>query len=113
VSGQQAVEAFYHFQVWRKKVTGEDVDGLLRQLRNSLVHLDEAWLDDYSAHTVRNDVGKPIKARDLDRLRDGELPLCFHHGSVDSLFALIPLRDVYSAANAHVSWPDEDCDCCE
>jgi hypothetical protein len=110
VSGQQAVEAYFHFQVWREKVTGEDVDGLLRQLRNSLVHLDEAWLDDYSAHTIGDDVGKPIKAWAIYRLPGGELPLTFHPGCVDSLFALIPLRDVFSAANVHLSWPSEEGD---
>jgi hypothetical protein len=110
VSGQQAVEAYFHFQMWRKKVTGEEVDGLLRRLRNSLVHLDEAWLDDYSAHTIVDHTGKPVKARDIKNLPDGELPLAFHPGCVDALFGLVALRDVYKAANAHSAWPDEDRD---
>lgn len=109
VSGQQAIEAYLHFQVWRKKVTGEEIDSLVRRLRNSLVHLDEAWFGDFSAHTIADDEGKPIKAWDIYRLPDGQLPLTFHSGCVDSLFALIPLRDVFNAARAHLSWPsDED-----
>jgi len=109
VSGQQAVEAYFHFQVWRKKVTGEGLGNLVRLRRNSLVHLDEAWLDSYSAHTNVNEAGKAT-AWDIEKLPDGELPLTFHPGCVDSLFALIPLRDVYSAAHTYSSWPDEDRD---
>lgn len=110
VSGQQAVEAYFHFQTWRKKIAGDDVDDVLRQLRNSLVHLDEAWLDDYSAHTVANQAGKPLKARDIKNLPGGQLPLAFHPGCIEALFAIIPLREVYHAASAYSAWPEDDRD---
>lgn len=110
VSGQQAVEAYFHFQMWRRKVTGENVDDLLRQLRNSLVHLDEAWLDDYSAYTVVNHAGKAVKARDIGSLPEGQLPLAFHPGCMEALFGIIPLRELYRVASAHSTWPDEDRD---
>lgn len=109
VSGQQAVEAYFHFQVWRKKAHGDHVDDLVRRLRNSLVHLDEALLDDYSARTTVNDAGKRL-AWDIEKLPEGQLPLAFHPGCLDALFGLIPLRAIYRSANPHSSWPDEDRD---
>ena len=110
VGGQQAVEAYFHFQKWRKTITGEVVSDPVRRLRNSLAHLDEAWLADYSAHTVVDPVGKPVKARDIRELPEGQLPLAFHPGCIEALFGVIPLRDVYREASAHSTWPNEDPD---
>lgn len=110
VSGQQAVDAFFNFQKWRKKVTGEAVDDPLRRLRNSLVHLDEAWLDDYSAHSVVDAAGRSVKAKDIRNLPEGLLPLAFDPGCIDALYGVIPLHIVYRDASMHSTWPGEDHD---
>lgn len=107
MSGQQAVNAYFHFQQWREKLTGDPVEALVRQLRNSLVHLDEATFTPYSAHATLNKKGKPAGAKDIDRLPDGELKLVFHFDCVDELFGHIDLRDVFTATAAHIAWGDD------
>lgn len=95
MSGQQAVSAYFHFQAWRYKIEARPVGETLRQLRNSLIHLDEAQLGSFGARSLYDEKGKPSKAWAIDKLPDGTLPLVFHASFVESIFGLIDLRSMY------------------
>lgn len=104
VAGHEAVSAYLHLQAWRSQLDNTSVDDLLRQLRNSLIHLDEARLDVHSAHTIYDSKGKPSKGRDIAKLPGGDLPLAFSPRCVDALFGFIELRDVHQAITPHLRW---------
>ncbi|WP_433919783.1 hypothetical protein OIE50_38735 [Streptomyces canus] len=110
VRGYRLVMSAYQMERWsqaHQQITGatEQSDKLLKKLRDTIEHLDEASFSDLFAQKGQ----KKRKNWAIDELPGKELFLGFDAGFTEAAFGLVNLQDVTTRARryAHLDAPDE------
>ncbi|MFJ4633771.1 hypothetical protein [Streptomyces sp. NPDC088847] len=113
VRGYRLVMSAYQMERWSRahqRITGdaEESDELLKKLRNTIEHLDEASFIDLLAQ--KGPTGPKSKKKwAIEELPGKELFLGFDAGYTEAAFGLVDLRDVTERARlyAQLDAPDE------
>lgn len=113
VRGYKLVLSTYQMHRWvraYRRATGQEdrPDEMLRALRNTIEHLDEASLTELTAHKgVSTSRGKKWS---IERLPGKELFLGFDPGYIEAAFGLVDLKSVTEEARkyAHLDTLDDD-----